>query len=357
MALAPQLENMAEQEAVTVVLCTYNRAHILGGAIERLLDQSAGSPPYEIVVVDNNSSDATSRVIAHYAQSTSRRVEYVFEGRQGIAYARNAGIAVARSDLVAFTDDDVRVAPNWVRVIKQTFEAHPEAECLTGRILPVWPSAPPAWLTRLHWVGPLALQDYGDEPMLINATRPLTVAGANFAFRKAVFDRIGLFDTEIARSEDSEFMLRLWRGGSGARYVPEMVLYALVQPERLTKTYHRAWHADVGRCNAHMNFPELISADGSLRSDVPPVRRLMGVPRFAVRQLAQEVFQMFVAAARRREAEAFWHETRARELASYMRESRAVIRHTKWSQPQTLGPSTAVGTELDSPAHSPEVLK
>jgi glycosyltransferase involved in cell wall biosynthesis len=121
---------MSEPWAVTVVLCTYNRATLLAPAIQRLLSQSADAPRYEVVLVDNNSVDDTRAVIERHIASSVPPVRYVFEPRQGLSHARNAGIAAARSDIVAFTDDDVLVAEDWVQVIKRAFDVHPDIECL-----------------------------------------------------------------------------------------------------------------------------------------------------------------------------------------------------------------------------------
>ncbi len=345
---------MSQPSAVTLILCTYNRAELLGAAIECLLQQADDSPRYEVVLVDNNSSDHTRRVIERCsrASSTTTRVRYVFEPRQGLSHARNAGILAAQSSLLAFTDDDVRIAPDWVKVIKRTFDAHPDVDSLGGRILPVWPAPPPSWLTSLHWVGPLALQDYGDEPFTVDALRPLCLAGANFAFRKDVFDRVGPFAPEFTRSEDTELMVRLWRSGAKARYVPEMKAYAAVQPERLTKAYHRRWHSNIGRCNARMRLAELIESDGSLRSTPAPIATVLGVPRFALRQLAREAVDCVIATARGREAEAFWHETQARTLIGYMRESRALAPRRGLTRRPNAEPGASLGVNQGSSSHS-----
>jgi glucosyl-dolichyl phosphate glucuronosyltransferase len=316
---------MDTQCAVTVVLSTYNRAQELPGALERLLGQSIDATAHEVIVVDNNSSDDTRSVVQRFVNSTDRTLRYVFEPKQGLAHARNAGIAAARADVVAFTDDDVRVSDDWVQLIRRAFDDHPEVDCLGGRTLPIWPSDPPRWLTRRHWVGPLALQDYGDEPFVVDARRPLCLAGANFAFRKSVFSRVGVFSPGFLRCEDTEFMLRLWRGGSRALYVPEMKAFAAVQPERLTKAYHRQWHSNTGRSNARMELAELTARDGLLQPTAPSFARLMGVPRFAVRQLAREALHWLRAAAHRSESETFWHEVQARTIVGYMRESRELF--------------------------------
>lgn len=312
--------------SVSIVLSTYNRSALLGPAVERLLDQSPDSPPYELIVVDNNSTDESRSVVQAYMARAGGRLRYVFEPQAGLSHGRNAGIAAARAGIVAFTDDDVRVAPDWVGMIGRAFETHPDVDCLGGRTLPVWPSPPPPWLTRRHWVGPLALQDYGDRPFILDARRPLCLAGANFAFRKRAFDRIGLFSADFPRSEDTELMLRLWLSGARAMYVPTMIVYAAVQAERLQKAYHRRWHTNIGRCNARMKFEERSAPGIGLRLTMPEFVRVMGVPRFAVRQLIVEISKCLVQAARRRPAEAFLHETRARALLGYLRESRLLHR-------------------------------
>lgn len=311
--------------AVSVVLSTVNRAPLLGAALDSLLDQRSGAASYEVVVVDNNSTDDTRALVTGRQPRSGGRLRYVFERQPGLSHARNAGIAAASGDVVAFTDDDVRVAANWIEAIEHAFDAHPDVDCLGGRTLPVWPSDPPAWLTPLHWVGPLALQDYGDEPLVVDARHARCLAGANVAFRRRVFSRIGLFSPEYPRSQDTEFMLRFWRAGGRALYVPAMTVHAAVQPERLTKAYHRRWHTRVGQSNARMRIEELTDTDGAIRTTVPDVRRLFGVPTFAVRLLLGEAWSWARESLRRDAPQAFWHELRFRALIGYVRESRALF--------------------------------
>jgi glucosyl-dolichyl phosphate glucuronosyltransferase len=328
---------------VTVILSTFNRAGLLGPAIDALLSQSAAAPDYELIVVDNNSTDETAQVVqSRMGQASARgRLRYLFERQQGLSSARNAGIAAARSEIVAFTDDDVRVADNWVRVLYNSFEAHPQVDCVGGRILPIWESPPPAWLTRRHWVGTLALQDYGDEPLFIDRERPVSLAGANFAFRRHVFDSLGGFPPEYARAEDSEFLLRFWRSGHRALYVPEMVIYALVQAERLRKEYHRRWHVHSG---SPTRLAEELSAAALAGGERRQIARILGVPRFALKELTTEALSWFVDLVRGRESDAFWHEGQIRELVAYMRDSRKLYRRTR-----TIPSSPAAGPVTSQP--------
>src|SRR5690349_5231481 len=103
---------------VSVCICTYNRCQTLRSALESVLGQEADGVRFEVIVVDNNSTDDTKQVVESFVRRGHSNLRYSFEGRQGLSHARNAGIAVARSPLVAFTDDDIRVAPDWVSTIK-----------------------------------------------------------------------------------------------------------------------------------------------------------------------------------------------------------------------------------------------
>ncbi|MGH8639481.1 MAG: glycosyltransferase family A protein, partial [Burkholderiales bacterium] len=119
---------------VSVVLCTFNRSQLLGGAVEALLRQDPETPAYEVIVVDNNSTDATRDVIEGFLPGG--RVRYQFESRQGLSVARNRGIEIARGDIIAFTDDDVRVRPAWVRSIVQAFAEHQDVDMIGGKVQP-----------------------------------------------------------------------------------------------------------------------------------------------------------------------------------------------------------------------------
>ena len=339
---------MTRRCVVTVVLSTFNRARLLGPAIDALLGQCSSAPEYEVIVVDNNSTDDTASVIQSRlsAAGSTGRLRYVFEPEQGLSNARNAGIAGARSDIVAFTDDDVRVRADWVRVIKESFDAHPEIACLSGPILPVWESTPPVWLTPRHWLGPLALQDYGDKPLVLDRRTPFSLAGANFAFRGQVFDRIGGFSPAYARAEDSEFLLRFWRHGYRARYVPAMIIDALVPPERMTKPYHRRWHVHTG------SFTRL-AEELSAAVESPRIARILGVPRSAITELAAEALAWFGNAWRGGDADAFWHEGQLRELVAYMRESREHHRRNRVNPTLVNGSSPEVFTARMESEHVP----
>ncbi|HEX6645106.1 MAG TPA: glycosyltransferase [Gemmatimonadales bacterium] len=240
---------------VSIILSTFDRSALLPGALAALREQ-ADAPPYEILVVDNNSTDETASVVAA-AAAEDPRIRYIFEPRQGLSHARNAGIAAAAAPVLAFTDDDVRADRHWVRAIAETFERHRDAWFVGGRVLPRWPAPPPAWLTERHWA-PLALCGV-EEEFRSDAAYPYPLVGASLAVRREVFARLGHFAAEVQRvrdgigsSEDHDFLLRAWAAGGHGIYSPRIVVTADVQPERMERAYHRRWHRAHGRFAARM---------------------------------------------------------------------------------------------------------
>jgi GT2 family glycosyltransferase len=301
--------------ALSIVLPTYNRAAELPLAVQSALDQTASPDSYEIIVVDNNSTDRTPEALCELSAQYSGRVFGVLEKRQGVAYARQAGIDAARAELVGFFDDDVRVARDWVETILAAFEQHPEIEVLGGKVLPLWSVPPPEWLTSVHWA-PLALQDFGDAPMFVSRENPRGLISANLACRKEVFERLGGFSPEFQRVkdgigslEDDEWIRRLWRSGGRALYVPELVTYTDVPASRLTRTYHRRWHKGHGR------FYAMLRADEMERS---AVGRFLGVPAHLFRSAAADVVGWIRAAIAGQPDQAFLHETRLRFFRGFV---------------------------------------
>lgn len=299
---------ISEKWDVSVVISTYNRADVLPGALESLLQQQAPGVRYEIVVVDNNSTDSTRAVVESFIARGGQHLRYLFEPRQGVAYGRNSGIRASRAPIIAFTDDDVTVASDWIATVKRSLDDHPETECVGGRVQPRWSRAVPSWLTREHWA-PLALLDYGDAPFYVNASKRLCLITANAAFRTAVFDRIGMFSPHVqsvkreVATEDHELLLRLWRSGGQGLYDPTLVVTSDIAGERFTKRYHRRWHRRHGRFSAIMHDEGM---EGTRFG------RWLGVPAWIYREVVEGALRCLGCVLRGNTSRAFTHETRIR---------------------------------------------
>jgi len=298
-------------------MSTYNRAELLRGAVQSVLDQDATvTPPFEVIVVDNNSPDHTRQVVEQLA-AADERVRYAFEAQQGSSYGRNAGIRAARAPLIAFIDDDVQAEPTWVAAILRAFAEYGAADVVGGRVLPLWPATPPAWLTTEHW-SPLALLDYGSVPVFIDRERPICLVSANLAFRRVVFDAIGGFapDFQLVKHgmlgsvEDHEILLRVLRSGRTVLYDPRITVHAAIQPNRLERAYHRRWHTGHGYYHALLR---------SERMERTKVGTLFGVPAHLYRQALCDALAWVRAVIIGDREHAFQHELRLRFFRGFLR--------------------------------------
>ncbi len=310
---------MSEQVDVSVIISTYNRSDILPAALESVLAQEEmGDVIYEVIVVDNNSTDRTRKVVESFIARGHTNLRYIFEGKQGLSYARNTGIANARAPIIAFTDDDVRVERDWLANIKRAFDKHPEVDFVGGKVLPRWENEPPSWLTREHW-SPLALQDYGDAPFYVNTERQICLVGANLSFRRTVFEQMGLFAVDVQRFKDSigsmedhELQTRILLAKRQGLYAPASVVAAEVQMARLSKKYHRRWHM------GHGHFYAVLRDEAMERS----VAHLFGVPAHLYRQAVIDAAAWLAHALQGGVARAFTDETRLHFFIGFFRKRR-----------------------------------
>ncbi|HUP04220.1 MAG TPA: glycosyltransferase family A protein [Bryobacteraceae bacterium] len=126
---------------ITVIVPTRNRAVGLAAALESYSRLEAPPGGWDLLVVDNGSTDSTPEVIRRF--SAKLPLNGLAESRPGYALAMNAGIESARGDLLLFTDDDIQHPANWLMLYAQAAEAHPDFDVFCGPVSPKWPSAPP----------------------------------------------------------------------------------------------------------------------------------------------------------------------------------------------------------------------
>jgi GT2 family glycosyltransferase len=240
----------------TIILCTFNRATSLSKALESVALSEVPEPvDWEVLVVDNNSSDRTRELVEEYCRRFPNRFRYMFEPRQGLSYARNAGIREARGEVLAFLDDDVTVDARWLQNLTAGLHDGKWAGA-GGRILPEENFSPPYWLAMEppYYMGGalIAHFDFGDKPGDLDCPPH----GTNMAFRKNMFEKYGGFRTDLGRcgsntmsNEDTEFGRRLMAAGERLRYEPAAIVHHPVRGDRLKKAYFLAWYFDWGRAN------------------------------------------------------------------------------------------------------------
>jgi len=235
---------------VSVILGTYNRAASLRTTLQTFAQLAVPSGlTWELLVVDNNSTDGTRALIERTAKDAKYCIRYIFEKTQGRSAALNSGIAAAQGEIIAFTDDDVLLHHEWISSLKQTFD---QFDCagVAGRIVPLWSHPQPHWL-ELEGQQAVVNFELGNECRGIR----FPPMGANSAFRRLVFARHGVFRLDLGVSgakhtitcDDTEFGDRLIRAGEKIVYSPKAIVYHPVDPKRATKEYFLSWYYYNGR--------------------------------------------------------------------------------------------------------------
>jgi glucosyl-dolichyl phosphate glucuronosyltransferase len=300
----------------SVVVCTYNRAPLLRRSVRSVIAQRGEDLSYEIIVVDNNSSDDTQATVEALQNEANVRLRYFRELRQGNAYARNTGIAKAEGSTVAFLDDDCVVQEDWLANIRSAFEREPTVAFVGGRVLPAWEREPPSWLSAAHWA-PLALLDYGAEERTVSGRDPIGLLSANLAVRRGVFQELGGFSPAVQRvkggigsMEDHELVVRMCRSGRWGLYIPGLIAWAAVGSERMTKAYHRRWHTGHGHFYSLLNDAEWERARF----------RLAGVPSHVYRETAKQAVAWCSSVLRGDIDAAFQSECRLRFFYGFVRQ-------------------------------------
>lgn len=244
---------------ITVIVCTYNRCKSLPTTLDSIARQRFEEPvEWEVLVVDNNSNDQTRQVVEEFSRRYTGRFRYLFEPRQGLSQARNAGIEAARGDILAFTDDDVTFEPGWLQSLTSDLETGEWAGA-GGRILRRWTCAVPKWLSfqgpyeRMSF--PIFTFDKGEAQGQLDDF----AAGANMAYRKEVFQKYGTFRTDLGRrgnvllaGEEVEFARRLRSAGERLRYEPLAVVYHPVEEYQVSKDYFLKFWFNAGRSGARI---------------------------------------------------------------------------------------------------------
>ena len=295
-----------------VILPTFNRHELLKLTLESLLAAEIPSDlSVSVTVVDNNSSDATRDTVESYQPKFSGRLHYVFEKRQGRSHALNAGINSTSGDLVGMIDDDEQIDRQWFRRIYEMF-ASGEVDFIGGPYVPHWPGAPPSWLPRNH-AGVIGVVDGGSQHAY--GTSDAELMGGNAVISRAMLTKVGLYSTDLGRNgkrpladEDTDMYHRLLAAGARGVYVPDLIIYHYIHPDRLTKRYFRRWH-----------FWRGVSSGRLDRRQPQPTPYLLGVPRYLFGSAARALLRMLprMVGFRKDAAELFGDELKVFDLFGF----------------------------------------
>ncbi|MEO6457351.1 MAG: glycosyltransferase [Chloroflexia bacterium] len=248
---------------VSVIVATFNRVDTLPRTLEALQAMQGVDFDQEWIVVDNNSSDETAQFVAEYA-AREPRLRYLFEPRQGKSFALNTGIVAAHGDILAFTDDDVLPAQDWlVRMVEVYNQLGARAAVVGGRVLVEQEVRVPKWLHR-DLVTFLGLMDKGNEMVVVEP--PQGLIGANMSARKDVLDRVQGFRTDLgprgrspsaAYAEDYDLCYKVaaLKECGDVLYAPQLLAYHTMVPDKMTRRFFRQRALGEGKAQSRLYPP------------------------------------------------------------------------------------------------------
>jgi glycosyltransferase involved in cell wall biosynthesis len=232
---------------------------------------------WELLVVNNNSTDSTEDVIEQYKGTLP--IRSLFESNPGLSHARNRAVPDASGDYLLWTDDDALVDDAWLAAYHRAFECWPDASVFGGPIEALWEGTPPAWLQRTldRLAGAFSLRDLGREPIRLSPDDDALPFGVNYAVRADV-QRRHLYDPHLGtrpdhtslRGEETRVLRAMLTEGRQGRWVPEARVRHWIPRERQTTRYLRRLFAGLGHTDA------LVKPDESVR--------LLGRPRWIYRE-------------------------------------------------------------------------
>lgn len=226
---------------ISIILCTHNRVDYLRTAIASIIEQGETVQPYELLLVDNCSSDGTPDL--GKALAGRGQLRYLHEPQLGLCYARNCGWREARGEFVAYFDDDAIAEPGWIDAIATAFAFSPAPGVVGGKVEPIWEAARPAWLSDNIALS-LTIVDWADHPKYIPDVRVEWLVGANMAVPRRILDEIGGFDVRLDRiganmlsGGDVFLQNAIIERGYPCLYHPAMAIRHLASRARLNKRW------------------------------------------------------------------------------------------------------------------------
>ncbi|GAC1424008.1 MAG: glycosyltransferase family 2 protein [Flavisolibacter sp.] len=234
---------MNQKIEISVIICSYNRALYITAALESLDAQTLGKEKFEVLVVDNNSTDDTGAVILSFKEEhPALQLKYSTETIQGASFARNSGANKACGYLLCFMDDDAIAHPFFLEKIIDFFTAHPNASALGGKIIPKYIPSKPEWMS--YFVSSMVGNFHYSKEMTIfkKGTYPLE---SNMTVKRDDFETIGGFNTNLpgvkgtfrVGGEGKDFFFRLQNLGKIIYYDPSIMVYHVVEVNKLTPEY------------------------------------------------------------------------------------------------------------------------
>ena len=241
---------------LSLIIATYNRAQSLLRTLRSVVSQSAAPELWECIVVNNNSTDNTAEVFACFAaENQDFDLKMVTETKQGLSNARNCGITASVGEYVAIVDDDETLESSYIESYIEFFDSFPTAMAAGGAVRAEYESHRPRWMS--HYTERMIANPIDLDVVVTLFPSSRVPAGGNMAFRREIFDRVGLFNPRLGRNgqsliggEENDLFARLRAAGELLYFVPNAAIYHHIPDAKLTDEYFDRLSYNVGRSKA-----------------------------------------------------------------------------------------------------------
>lgn len=235
------------------ITCTYNRDKYIGQTLQSVCDQKYPDNNYEIIVIDNNSTDNTASICEEFrAEYPNKNFRYFKEMNQGLSFALNRGIKEAQGEYLIFVDDDETIIPEHLERLDNHLRTYPEAVLCGTPVIPVYEIPEPKWMSRFtqRLIG--GYFDQGKEVKILEAKNyPGT---GHTIIKKELYERYGNYNTELGRkgtsligAEDKDMFNRLKNNNIICYYLPDIPIYHHIPPNKMTDEFFHKLTYSIGK--------------------------------------------------------------------------------------------------------------
>jgi glycosyltransferase involved in cell wall biosynthesis len=238
----------------SIIIPTHNRADSLLLAMKSLMSFRYSKKEFEIIVVDNDSSDATKEIVDELKKISPIRIKYVFEKRLGLVHARHTGAKAAEGKILYYIDDDIIATKSVLRELEKMFKLDSRIACVTGKIFPKWEEKPPNWFLRYFNNGTVSVNGNRKDVLLV-APYDVMMFGCHYAVRKEVLFRVGGFNPDSVGEKwlgdgETGLSFKIKKLGYLFAYTDKAVIYHRISVNRMNQKYINHRFANQGRAQS-----------------------------------------------------------------------------------------------------------
>jgi glucosyl-dolichyl phosphate glucuronosyltransferase len=253
-----------ETRKISLIICTYNRDKYLPEALQSIKQQTADQSAFQLIIVDNNSTDNTAIISKDFIQNNPHlNIKYVFEANKGLSFARNRGVLEAEAPILSYVDDDAILSPSYIDVMIKFFDTYEQAVGAGGKVIPKYENGKePAWMNK-YLNGFVGRVDHGAA--IKNFDNKMKYpAGCNMTYKKDILLKAGGFNNDLTfRSDDKYIFFKVKELSDEIYYVPDAYVHHYIDQQRLEfnnfkKLFLKTGNEEKIRCRAQQNTTGVI---------------------------------------------------------------------------------------------------